>query len=109
MNVFEDENNKYKFNIKPISDYSVFEFLDRKKQFVNVEVVPKKFLEERNLGQNNYYLSGFDVAVLKNDLEMVKKILDWAEKYQHVESEIFEFFFLKNTYLNQSLILIEII
>lgn len=89
MNVFEDENNKFKLSYtKPTSGYSVFQFLQYKNYFVNVEVVPKKFLEDHNISKNKYYLSGFEVAVLKNDLEMVKKILDWAEKYQYVEGEI---------------------
>lgn len=91
MNVFEDENDKFKLsNIKPTANYSVFQFLQYKKCFMNIKIVPKKFLEEHNISENKYYSSGFEVAVLKNDLEMVKKILDWAEKYQYVEGEIVE-------------------
>ncbi|GBB92606.1 hypothetical protein RclHR1_02030009 [Rhizophagus clarus] len=92
MNVFEDKNNnKFRFfNIKPISDYSIFQFLSYRKRFVNVEVIPEKFLKESNLSQNKYYLNGFDVAVLKNDLKMVKNILDWAERYQNIEDKNLE-------------------
>ncbi|CAG8569665.1 18096_t:CDS:10 [Rhizophagus irregularis] len=91
MNVFEDENDKFKLsNIKPTANYSVFQFLQYKKCFMNIKIVPKKFLEEHNISENKYYSSGFEVAVLKNDLEMVKKILDWAEKYQYVEDNNLE-------------------
>ena len=41
------------------------------------------------LGGNN--LNGFEVAVLKNNFELVKKISDWAEKYQYTEGKIVKF------------------
>ena len=62
-----------------MSNCSVYEFLMYKKLFKNIESVPKESLKP---GQQ---LNGFEVAVLKNDLETAKGILDWAEKYQYVE------------------------
>lgn len=104
MNVFEDENDKFKLsNIKPTANYSVFQFLQYKKCFMNIKIVPKKFLEEHNISENKYYLSGFEVAVFKNDLEMVKKILDWAEKYQYVEGEIVEIVKFLKTIFKQTI------
>jgi hypothetical protein len=87
MDVPEDENNKSDYN-KPRSKCSAYEFLMHGSTYVNVEVTPEKCF--KNFNQKDYWLNGFEVAVVNNDLETVKKILDWAEKHQCVvEGKIF--------------------
>jgi hypothetical protein len=54
------------------------------------EVLPKEFLKEGET-IDTIYINGFEVAVLKNNLEMVKKILDWAEKYQCANGKLIKF------------------
>ncbi|RIA84952.1 ankyrin repeat-containing domain protein [Glomus cerebriforme] len=79
MDVPEEDDNKSKFlNVKPISNYSVYNFLIYKKSFITTEVVPEEFLRKHTLIQS-YFLNGFEVAVLRNDLETAKKILDFVE------------------------------
>jgi hypothetical protein len=58
--------------------------------FASKNVLPKEFLKESEI-VDNIFLNGLEVAVFKNNLEMVKKILDWAEKYQHANGKIVEF------------------
>jgi hypothetical protein len=77
----EDEKN----NLKSVSNFSVYEFLMYEKSFKNIEPVPKEFFIKRKKQK----LNGFEVAVLRNDLETVKRILDWAEKYQYVGGKFF--------------------
>lgn len=86
----EDEDNDSKsLNFKPVSNCLAHVFLMYQGNFTSKNVLPKEFLKEGGM-VDNIFLNGLEVAVLKNNLEMVKKILDWAEKYQYANGEIRE-------------------
>ncbi|GBC03939.1 hypothetical protein RclHR1_05400001, partial [Rhizophagus clarus] len=88
INVLDDEDSKSR-NFKPVTNYLAHVFLMHQTNFTSKEVLPKEFFKESGI-VDTLTLNGFEVAVLKNNLEMVKKILDWAEKYQYANGDYFK-------------------
>ncbi|CAB4474476.1 ankyrin [Rhizophagus irregularis] len=84
-----EDNDSKSPNFKPVSNCLAHVFLMYQGNFASKNVLPKEFLKESEI-VDNICLNGLEVAVLKNNLEMVKKILDWAEKYQHANGDCFK-------------------
>ena len=75
--LLKDKDDKSKFlSIKPTSRLSAYNLLTRGQSLTNMECLPE------GIDKTNETLNGFEIAVLKNDLETVKRILDWAKNHQ---------------------------